>query len=289
MSMGRYGDALAVAVTDNGPGMTPEVQQHIFEQYYQGDASRAMEGHGLGLAIAWRIAAIHQGTIRVHSAPGAGSTFVVELPLEQADAGADLPELTLEAPLASAEAPMETVEQTPPADRAVHIDSQSPAAELVMTAPLADGDWYEACLAELGWVLLREREISRAGQMKVEMTFTPAPGWEESPQRAALLARLEQLLGQRLALGQRMFLRALVIAAAVGVLGACAMAAAWLCYRAGLLPAALLLGAAGLMGVIIPYFLNQYLLDSPSAKSAAEMIALRQQIEDVLQQARALS
>ena len=68
-----------VAVTDSGIGMTPEVGAHIFEQFYQGDPSRASRGNGLGLALVKRVVDILGGEIGVESAPGKGSTFTVKI------------------------------------------------------------------------------------------------------------------------------------------------------------------------------------------------------------------
>lgn len=73
-------DCLQVSITDNGPGMTPEVQARIWEKFYQGDPSRAASGNGLGLTLVRRIIDLHGGSIEVKSAPGEGSTFIVTLP-----------------------------------------------------------------------------------------------------------------------------------------------------------------------------------------------------------------
>ncbi len=70
---------VTVTVTDHGPGMTQDVQRHIFDKFYQGDPSRRQEGSGLGLPLAKRIVQLCGGRISVESAPGAGSTFTVEL------------------------------------------------------------------------------------------------------------------------------------------------------------------------------------------------------------------
>jgi signal transduction histidine kinase len=67
----------ALAVTDSGPGMTPEVMAHLFQPFYTTKAS----GTGLGLAIVRRIVDAHQGEVRVHSTVGQGTTFLVLLPL----------------------------------------------------------------------------------------------------------------------------------------------------------------------------------------------------------------
>jgi len=77
-------DAIWVAVTDTGIGIAPEDQQRLFTEFTQVDASfaRRHEGTGLGLALCKRLMEMHGGRIGVESAPGAGSTFWVEFPVE---------------------------------------------------------------------------------------------------------------------------------------------------------------------------------------------------------------
>jgi len=72
-----------VAVRDTGPGISPEDQAKIFEEFQQADDSstRKKGGSGLGLSIAKRIVEMHGGRIWVNSAPGAGSTFAFTLPV----------------------------------------------------------------------------------------------------------------------------------------------------------------------------------------------------------------
>lgn len=75
---------MLVSVQDSGAGMSPEVQAHIFERFYQADASRSggeKHGAGLGLAIAHEIVQAHGGRISVRSRPGEGTVFEVSLPL----------------------------------------------------------------------------------------------------------------------------------------------------------------------------------------------------------------
>jgi PAS domain S-box-containing protein len=72
-----------VAVRDTGPGIAPEAQQKIFEEFQQEDSSntRKKGGTGLGLSIARRIIELHGGRLRVESAPQAGSTFSFTIPV----------------------------------------------------------------------------------------------------------------------------------------------------------------------------------------------------------------
>ncbi len=82
----HYNDPLQMAVfevADNAAGMTEEVRGRVFEPYF----STKAEGTGLGLAIAKRIVNDHDGFIRVHSAPGEGTRFLIELPTAMRAAG----------------------------------------------------------------------------------------------------------------------------------------------------------------------------------------------------------
>ncbi|MBU5434446.1 cell wall metabolism sensor histidine kinase WalK [Pseudoflavonifractor sp. MSJ-37] len=79
VSLTAVGDELAVSISDNGVGMSPEVQAHVFDKYYQGDPDHA-GGLGLGLSIVHRIVALCGGRIELTSIEDQGSTFTVYLP-----------------------------------------------------------------------------------------------------------------------------------------------------------------------------------------------------------------
>lgn len=68
------------SVTDFGIGMNEDTIRHIFDQFYQGDATRAIHGNGIGLSIVKLVVEQYGGTIQVESSPGAGATFTVKLP-----------------------------------------------------------------------------------------------------------------------------------------------------------------------------------------------------------------
>ena len=83
LSLTTDGGHASLAVQDTGIGIAPADADRIFEPFVRLDAARAREtgGTGLGLAIARAIVVAHGGTLTLESRPGAGSRFVVRLPL----------------------------------------------------------------------------------------------------------------------------------------------------------------------------------------------------------------
>ncbi len=73
------GDRAILSVRDTGCGITPEVGQHLFEKFYQGDRSHATGGNGLGLALVKRVIELVGADIAVESEVGQGSTFTVRI------------------------------------------------------------------------------------------------------------------------------------------------------------------------------------------------------------------
>lgn len=73
---------VAIEVSDTGPGMSPEILQHLFEVFRQGDgsATRAAGGLGIGLAFSRQLVEAMGGKISARSKAGQGTTFTVFLP-----------------------------------------------------------------------------------------------------------------------------------------------------------------------------------------------------------------
>jgi signal transduction histidine kinase len=77
------GGGCRMEVVDQGPGIPLHEQTLIFNKYARGAAAQRTSGAGLGLALVERIAALHGGSVRLESQPGAGARFIVDIPLHQ--------------------------------------------------------------------------------------------------------------------------------------------------------------------------------------------------------------
>jgi len=71
-------DRVALRFSDTGSGIASEHLERIFDPFF---TTKMATGNGLGLSIAHKIVEVHAGTLTVESAPGSGTTFVIELPL----------------------------------------------------------------------------------------------------------------------------------------------------------------------------------------------------------------
>lgn len=76
----RIDGALALQITDTGPGIDPSQAEAVFDEYYRLDTSSApdVEGMGLGLAIVRRLAGLLGLSVRLSSLPGAGTSVIIK-------------------------------------------------------------------------------------------------------------------------------------------------------------------------------------------------------------------
>ena len=81
----RYNHSICIEVSDNGVGIPEELQPRIFEPFFSTKPSGI--GTGLGLAVSRRIIEQHNGKLSFHSAPELGTTFSIEMPVQQAAKG----------------------------------------------------------------------------------------------------------------------------------------------------------------------------------------------------------
>jgi signal transduction histidine kinase len=72
------GESIRFWVSDDGPGIDPADQPHVFERFYRG-RSNQQQGSGLGLAIVRSVAQAHGGRVQLESTPGAGTRISMEL------------------------------------------------------------------------------------------------------------------------------------------------------------------------------------------------------------------
>lgn len=78
----QEGDIIEFKISDSGIGIAEEDQIHVFERFFKADRSRkpSIKGSGLGLSICKKIVELHNGTIKVKSQLGTGTTFFISLP-----------------------------------------------------------------------------------------------------------------------------------------------------------------------------------------------------------------
>jgi two-component system OmpR family sensor kinase len=77
----HQGDVALLSVADDGAGMTAEEATRAFDRFWRADPARARSGAGLGLAIVRSVVKAHGGTVHLRTAPGAGTTVQIVLPV----------------------------------------------------------------------------------------------------------------------------------------------------------------------------------------------------------------
>jgi two-component system sensor histidine kinase HydH len=78
LASGTQNKQVWFSIQDTGKGMKPEVQEKVFHPFF----TTKEKGTGLGLAVIHKIITDHEGIIELETAPGAGATFTIRLPVE---------------------------------------------------------------------------------------------------------------------------------------------------------------------------------------------------------------
>jgi predicted ATPase/signal transduction histidine kinase/CheY-like chemotaxis protein/HPt (histidine-containing phosphotransfer) domain-containing protein len=187
---------LRVAVTDTGIGIAPDMHDRIFGDFIQADSSiaRRYGGTGLGLAICRRIADLLGGTLTVESAPGAGSTFRLAVPVTPGTAKPETP-----APVVAGPALSVLVVDDDPINRAV---AAGLLGRLGHRVTLADGGQaaIEAAAAAAFDVVMMDLHMPGMDGLEATRRIRALPGDREPPHILALTADLTDGSRQRCAL-----------------------------------------------------------------------------------------
>lgn len=133
------GNDLRITVSDTGPGISPEGQAELFKKFSQVDrqAGQNQTGTGLGLLICRQLVELMEGSIKVESKLGHGTTFIVDIPikLNPVDEHIDMPPFAQNA-------------QLPTHNRILIVDDDDASREFTATVLRSEG--YEVMTAENG-------------------------------------------------------------------------------------------------------------------------------------------
>lgn len=143
-----------ISVADTGIGISKEQQATIFDPFKQADSgtTRKFQGSGLGLSITCQLCELMGGGIRVESDLGAGSKFIVELPLPINPTAVQIPKSDDE----SSVSPSAPVVLTPTGEQVVMIDDDPAFLDIMARTIRAEGyNVHTASDAESGWRLIQ--------------------------------------------------------------------------------------------------------------------------------------
>jgi CheY-like chemotaxis protein len=147
-----------IAVQDSGVGMEADMRHRVFEPFF---TSKGPRGTGLGLAVSWGIVTRHGGTIELESTPGAGSTFVVRLPVP----------IALPAPVEGA-----TVVTARPGARVLIIEDEA-EVQAVLADVLREGG-YEVVVAKDGAGGIERFEQEAVDIVLSDISMPGLSGWD---------------------------------------------------------------------------------------------------------------
>jgi CheY-like chemotaxis protein/nitrogen-specific signal transduction histidine kinase len=161
--------AVLLSVADTGPGITPEDQAVIFDEFRQvGELGARQEGTGLGLALARRLVEAHGGQIELVSEVGSGSRFTASFP--QTDEAADATSIRIPEPM------RETPSDGPTGTDVLVIEDDPSAVRLLRTYLETDG--YGVRVAVDGPTGLAEARARPPAAIVLDILLPGTDGWE---------------------------------------------------------------------------------------------------------------
>jgi PAS domain S-box-containing protein len=168
------GDRLAMEVSDDGPGIPPEIVARIFDPFFTTKPPGV--GTGLGLSIVYGIVQEHGGEVSVDSLPGHGTTLTVELPVLSVSgfdfAGA---EPSVQPPLAAA-APFQALERSADKEHILIVEDEPTVAELIADVLTEEGYVVDTLLDSRAALGKLEREYYSLVICDLKMPYLDGPG-----------------------------------------------------------------------------------------------------------------
>jgi two-component system NtrC family sensor kinase len=150
-----HGKVIRVRFIDDGPGLLPEVRQHLFEPFFT--TKDVGKGTGLGLSICFGIISQHGGRIWAEGEQGKGATFIVELPLAETVPAAGYP-------------PEDTPVPAAKSRRVLVVEDEEDVAALVARVLSEDG--HDVVLASDGQDALHKLAEARKLRMSFDLVLT---------------------------------------------------------------------------------------------------------------------